>query len=150
MTKELSLLGAVELFSTMQLEMEHENHVALERCGKLVTKEVYRVVGTYDYGWKPLAPSTQDQRESLGFEPDEPLLRTGSMRDSVWYKADHHECQIGTDNQIAVWQELGTSKIPPRPFLEGALKEKTPEVLDIIGHQIVGALSGEAREVDEL
>jgi hypothetical protein len=148
MTKELSLLGAVELFSTMGLEIEHENHVILDRCGRMVTKEVYRVIGTYDYGWPALAPSTQDQRASLGFEPDEPLLRTGAMRDSVWYKADHHEVQIGTDNKIAAYQELGTSRIPPRPFLEGALKEKTPEILHEIGHCVTGYLSGEARETE--
>jgi hypothetical protein len=149
MTKELSLLGAIEMFTVMGLEAGHENHKALDRCGKLVAKEVYRVIGTYDYGWPQLGPSTQSQREFLGFEPNDPLLRTGSMRDSVWYKVEHDQVTIGTDNQIAVWQELGTTRIPPRPFLEGALHQKTPEVLDVIGRTVVGHLSGEAREKDE-
>lgn len=149
MTKDLKLLEAAELFLTLGLETEHENHRALERCGKLVTREVYRVIGSYDYGWPQLAESTQNQRESLGFEPNEPLLRTGRMRDTIWFKVQHNEVTIGTDDQIAIWQELGTSRIPPRPFLEGALKAKTPEVLEIIGKDAVRKLSGEARDVAE-
>jgi hypothetical protein len=149
MTKELSLLGAIELFATMGLEMEHENHRILERCGKLVTHEVYRVIGTYEYGWPQLAETTQDERASQGFEPNDPLLRTGRMRDTIWYKVGHDEVQIGSDDKILAWQELGTSRIPPRPVLEGALKQKTPEVLKVIGRAVVGKLSGEAREEEE-
>ncbi|SHG91883.1 hypothetical protein [Bradyrhizobium erythrophlei] len=141
--KEFSLLGFIEHVAVMGLEVEHANHHALEEVGKLVTKEVYRVIGTYDYGWPELAPSTQDDRESHGFAPDEPLKRTGEMRDSVWYKVGHDEVTVGTDSQIAVWQELGTSRIPPRPFLQGAAQHKMPEALDIIGRATVAALSGE-------
>jgi hypothetical protein len=148
MSHDLSLLSAIELFSTLGLEIEHENHHALDQVGKIVTKEVYRVIGTYDYGWPQLAAATQDERESQGFEPNDPLLRTGRMRDSVWYKVEHDSVSIGTDDKIAVWQELGTSRIPPRPFLEGALHKMTPEVLDKIGRTIAGKVSGEAREAD--
>jgi hypothetical protein len=40
------------------------------------------------------------------------------------------------------------SRILPRPFLEGALKAKTLEVLEVIGRSVVGHLSGTAREED--
>jgi hypothetical protein len=146
MTKVLSLLGAAELFSTLGLEVEHHNHRALDKVGQVVTQEVYRVIGTYDYGWPTLAESTQSDRESHGFPADEPLKRTGAMRDSVWYKVGHKEVTIGTDNQIAVWQELGTSRIPPRPFLQGAAQHKMPETLEIIGRATIAGLSGEAVE----
>jgi hypothetical protein len=144
MTRHLTLLGAVELFATLGVEVEHHQHHGLEQVGKLVTKEVYRVIGTYDYGWPELAPSTQSNRESHGFAPDEPLLRTGAMRDSVWYTVGHHEVTIGTNDQRAIWQELGTSRIPPRPFLQGAAQHKIPETLEIIGRATVAGLSGEA------
>ena len=142
MTKHLSLLEAIELFAVLPLEVKHENHRALERVGKLIEKEARRVIGTYDYGWKQLAESTQSDRESHGYEPDEPLLRTGALRDSIRYTVGHNEVTIGSDSQIARWQELGTSRIPPRPFLSGAAHQKMPEVLHIIGDAVVSAISG--------
>jgi phage gpG-like protein len=159
MTKTLTLLGAVELFSTLGLEMEHHNHEALEKGAELVQKQAKDYIGTYDvhttwtfkngstgaYSWPPLAESTKKDRVNKGFSEDEPLLRTGELRDSINITVGHNEASIGSNNDKAVWHELGTSRVPPRPFLEPALKEKTPKVLDLIGRQIVGKLSGTER-----
>jgi phage gpG-like protein len=151
-TKDLTLLGAAEMFTTLGLEAEHHNHHALESAAKIVQRQAKAYIGTYDATyptvWLPLAESTKKDRVSKGFPEDEPLLRTGAIRDSIKYQADHHEANIGTDLQIAVWHELGTSRFVPRPFLEPALKEKTPEILEKIGAIVVGHLSGEARETD--
>lgn len=145
--KEFSLLGFAAFLGTLKLEIEHANHSALERCGKVVQREAKRAIGTYDYGWPPLAASTVKKKGK-----DTPLLETGEMRDSIKYTVTHKvgavgdaEVQIGSDNDKAKWHELGTSKFPPRPFLEGALKKKTPECLEIIGRAVHGKLSGTER-----
>ncbi|WP_439398718.1 phage virion morphogenesis protein [Bradyrhizobium sp. PMVTL-01] len=152
MTKELSLLAAAEMFATLKLEIEHKNHQLLEKSAKVVEKQAKDYIGTYDAHyptiWLPLAESTKRDRVNKGFSADEPLLRTGALRDSIKHEADHHEAHIGTDSQIGVWHELGTSRFVPRPYLEPALKEKTPEILEILGKGTVGKLSGEAREGD--
>ncbi len=145
MTKELSILEFVALTATLGLEVEHAAHEALEGCGDMVEKEAKRVIGTYDYGWPQLADSTKKDRVDHGYPANEPLLRSGHMRDSIEHKVEHDEVQIGSNEQVAVWQELGTPTIPPRSFLEGALKKKTPEVLDKIGRTVVGKLSGTER-----
>jgi hypothetical protein len=117
--------------------------VALEIGAKIIQAEAKRVIGTYDYGWPQLAESTQADREAEGFPANEPLLRTGEMRDSIEYTvhADVGEADIGSNSDIAVWQELGTSNIPPRPFLAGAAAHKGDEVAKLIGEVMVAAMA---------
>jgi phage gpG-like protein len=135
--KTFTLVGFAGFLGTLQLEMEHANHSALEKAAKIVEAEAKRVIGTYDYGWTPLAPSTLAKKIA-----DTPLLETGEMRDSIEHVSDHKEANIGSNNEKALWQELGTVKIPPRSFLVGSLQHKTDEVVDTIGREIVGVLAG--------
>ena len=74
----------------------------------------------------------------MGFHPNEPLLRTGELRDSISTTAPVDEGRavcgyVGSKNPIAKYQELGTPRIPPRPFLGGAVFAKEKEILDAIG-----------------
>jgi phage gpG-like protein len=41
--------------------------------------------------------------------PDNPLLASGAMRDSIGVKVDGDAAQIGTNDQVAIWQNQGTS-----------------------------------------
>lgn len=136
--KELTLEEFAALLVALPLEIEHANKHALERVAKLVKKDAKQVLGTYEYGWPQLAESTQKQRERQGFPANEPLLRTGEMRDSIQYSYDHREARVGSNSDIAVYQELGTSKIPPRSFLKETLVRKMPEIEKIIGRNFVG------------
>jgi hypothetical protein len=118
--------------------------LALEAACQMIEKEAKRVIGTYDYDWPKLAESTQADRERQGFPANEPLLRTGAMRDSISYEitAPGEEAIIGSDSDIALYQELGTSHIPPRPFLMPSVIycEKAAEALigKILGVTIAG------------
>jgi hypothetical protein len=47
-----------------------------------------------------------------------PLLETGEMRASIEWNAEGKEGHVGSNNDKAVWLELGTVRIPP--FLKGA------------------------------
>jgi HK97 gp10 family phage protein len=121
----------------LALEVEHEKHKLLEKAAVIVEEEAKRVIGTYDYNWPPLAPSTLAKKSA-----DTPLLETGEMRDSIEHKVSHDEAHIGSNNDKAVFQELGTAKIPPRSFLAGALQHKAEEIVKKIGQDIVKVIEG--------
>lgn len=136
--RDFTLEGFAAFCGTLAIEQEHANHIALERAAVIVEDEAKRVIGTYDYGWAPLAELTLKKKAA-----DTPLLETGEMRDSIEHVSDHKEAQIGTNSQKAIWQELGTIKIPPRSFLAGAAMHKEHEVVEVIGRTITSALAGE-------
>lgn len=138
MAREFSILGLAGFFGGAVVRYETEKAEALKEAAKVVRTESQRVIGTYDYAWPELAESTKDDRVRQGYDPDEPLLRTGEMRDSIEIgpitggRFDT-SIEVGSDNDKAVWQELGTDRIPARSFLWYAALEKEPEVIKILG-----------------
>lgn len=118
-------------------------HEILEDACKIVEEEAKRVIGTYDYGWPQLAPATQEDRTRKGFSANEPLLRTGELRDSITHEVVSHDtAYVGSTSLIAKYQELGTSKIPPRPFLGGATAAKEEEIHEIGAKGLHKAITG--------
>jgi phage gpG-like protein len=138
--KLLTLEGAAALFAGLA-ELDHVHHEALEKAAVVVETEARRVLGTDGYNWPALSPSTKKTQPGM-------LLETSEMHDSIEHISDHHEAHIGSNNDKAVWHELGTTgphPIPPRPFLGPALQAKTNKVLEIIGLSVVAKLSGTER-----
>jgi HK97 gp10 family phage protein len=135
--RTFTLTGFAGFLGVLEHEVAQANRHALEKAARIVEEEAKRVIGTYDYGWPPLAPSTLEKKAA-----DTPLLETGEMRDSIAHVATDKAACIGSNNEKAVWHELGTSRIPPRPFLQGALQHKTEEVVEVIGREVHGALIG--------
>jgi hypothetical protein len=97
--------------------------------------------------WASLSPATIDDRVYQGYTPDDPLLRTGEMRDSIEHKVIGNEGHVGSDSDIAVWQELGTPSIPARSFLGGAAFELAPVISREIGVEYVAFLSGGGKRI---
>jgi hypothetical protein len=141
---DFTLTGFASLLGGMAVEMQLVEHDALEKAAVIVETEAKRVLGTHDYSWPPLAPSTI-ARKATG---DSPLLETGELRDSIQHHVGHTgahggmEADIGSDNDKALWHELGTARVPPRPFLSGAAIHKEHEVVDVIGREMVAFLAG--------
>jgi hypothetical protein len=105
--------------------------------------EARAAVGTYAFGWPPLKPDTIAQKAT----GDSPLLETGEMRDSIASRAE--PTAIGAEGEVysgspkAVWHELGTDRIPPRPFLGPALRIaalSAPEIIGRFAARIFGEL----------
>jgi hypothetical protein len=141
MAEEFTLLGFATLTTHLVARVEHSKHEALEEGAKIIEEEAKRVVGTYDYGWPELAESTQADRVRQGYAADEPLLRTGALRDSIEHThVSADEVQVGSNSDIAVYQELGTSRIPPRSFLVQAAVHKEKEAVHEVGRHVVKAL----------
>jgi phage gpG-like protein len=132
-----SLRETAALFTRIALAMPMVEHVALERAGRIVEEEAKRVIGSYEYGWQPLAASTVAKKAA----GDTPLLETGEMRDSIEHVVVGHECHVGSNNMKAVYQELGTSRMPPRSFLMGAAMRKEHEIHEMTGRYFHAALS---------
>lgn len=133
----MNMLEAASKFVAIGVAYEANIHVALEQACVVIEDEAKRVIGTYDYGWPELAGSTQADREKRGFPANEPLLRTGEMRDSIEHNVAGKSGFVGSNADIAVYQELGTSRgIPPRSFLAGAAIHKGKEAADAVASEL--------------
>lgn len=98
--------------------VETISHLARERLGK-------------PSFFTPLAKSTMAERSRLGYAANQPLIRTGALRESIsWAHLDSRESGVGSSSPYAVYHELG-GKVPGRPpqrsFLAATAhdKEKT-------------------------
>jgi len=143
---------ALEL-GRLTTRVHEESHHALERAAKVVEKEAKASIGEYQtkagqfVAWAPLADSTVADKERLGYAPpDNPELRTGTMRESIEHTVKMESfdgvAYIGSDSKIMEWQELGTSKMPPRSILGGAAVRKADDVAKLVGGSVYGALVG--------
>jgi len=135
---------------TLAVAQHEADKNTLERGARMIEARAKAKIGEYQQqvgpfiAWPELAESTKADRAAQGYPEDEPLLRTGEIRDSIGHvlAMDSMEAQIGSNDDKAVWQELGTQHIPPRSFLGGAAAEKAPEICEIAARNVVVALVG--------
>jgi len=124
-------------------------HMGLKRVAAAIEKTAKEEIGEYQPevppfpAWAPLAESTIDNRVAQGYSPDEPLLRTGDLRDSISHQVEGLEAAIGSDSEIALYQELGTKTIPPRPFLGPAAIRNEQLTLKTVGAAAVHGITGD-------
>ena len=108
--------------------------VPTEALMETLALEAWGYIGTYQTGWAPLKPETIAQKMT----GDTPLLETGEMRDSIEHRAmqlpDGAIGEIGSNDPIALYQEMGTSRgIPPRSFLGLAMSRSMEPALPLFG-----------------
>ena len=147
--KEFTSLGQfARHLATLEVAVALELRNGLETVARAVKEKAKDEIGEYQAAigpfpaWAPLAESTVADRVAKGYSPDEPLLRTGEMRDSIDKSVSGMEATIGSTSQIAVYQELGTDKIPPRPFLGPAVLHNEKLIKQILGRAFVTGLLG--------
>lgn len=118
-----SLTGFAAELTRLAIEMPKATHAALEDGAQMIEEEAKKSLGEYQGGagpfaaWAPLAESTLADKDRKGFDTPSPLLREGDMRDSIEHVVDGDKAFIGSNSDVAVDQELGTSRMPPRSFL---------------------------------
>jgi|SRR5581483_5028307 len=121
-------------------------HAASEAVGQLVEKAAKDEMGTYQAAagpfpaWAELAESTKEDRERQGYTPNDPLLRSGELRDSVSHEASTLEVVIGTPREEMIYLEFGTSKMPARPVFGPAVFNNREKIGAIIGFAAVTAV----------
>jgi phage gpG-like protein len=125
---------------TLRAEIEAAAIIGLHEAAEIVKDEAKRWIGEEHDIWPPLAESTINEKERLGFEVPKPLLRTGELRDSIRAAVVGMHAEIGTDHRLGPIHEHGTNHVPPRPFLGPALLTKTPEAIAAIEANIAKAI----------
>jgi hypothetical protein len=107
--------------------------IGLDKVGTMIETLAAHYPGHYQAGWAPLAESTIKDKQAKGFPVPSPLLRTGEMAASYHKTLMPAELAVvvGSPEKIAVYQELGTAHIPPRPVLSLALRNSHPYALDV-------------------
>ncbi len=85
-------------------------------------------------------------KQALSHLPGEdhktPWLRTGELRSSVTHETTENAAVIGSTNPVAVYQELGTSTIPPRPFLAPIAAAEAEGVVNQVADSLRAAIEG--------
>jgi hypothetical protein len=114
--------------------------IGLDKVGELAATMAVHYLGTYQEGWAQLKPETIASKAT----GDSPLLETGHMRDTISHFVNPvsvvMEVVVGSTDKKAVWQEMGTSRIPPRPFLSLAMAHSLPFAAETFGEIAVKLL----------
>jgi hypothetical protein len=103
--------------------------------------------------WEELADSTKSYKQRLVDNNEigltlnsdfNPLMLTGELYRSIEYEVNiaKLEAVIGTKNPIGAFQEFGTSRIPPRPFIGPAAFKQAPSVVKIFGMATMMGIAG--------
>lgn len=154
MSAELTISEAIEHLVGMAQAAREAEQRAMARACAMVRDEARRLIGhSVDSEgpfppWPPLAAATQRERVHEGLPADTPLLRDGALRDSIAIAVDtiggKTEGVVGSDSTIAVFQELGTDRIPPRSFLGAAAFRVAEAAAADVARGVVGGLHGDA------
>lgn len=106
MTQVFTLLGFVAELATIQQDMEELPRAIVAKACAMITKQSKDQIGKQHEEWPPLTPGTIADRVHHGFAPNQPLLRTGEMRDSIEWTVQGHgshvEGAVGSNSDIAV------------------------------------------------
>ncbi len=135
-------------FEAVEIAMHEAAHVGLKKVAVLIEKDAKAQIGSYQGAvgpfpaWAQLADSTQADRGRKGYAENDPLLRDGTLRDSISHEVEGLEAAIGSTSDIAMYQELGTSRIPPRPFIGPAAFKNKEKIENILGTAIVEGMTG--------
>ena len=153
MTKLFDLLGFIAELPAIERDLHAAGPLIVEKACKIVQKKAKAAIGREHEMWAPLAVSTVADKAAHGFPTPKPLLRTGELRDSIEYTVHGNEGWVGSDLEIAVYQELGTAKIPPRSFLVSSAISSEDKIHRMAAATTIAALSGfghNARSVREM
>jgi phage gpG-like protein len=145
MTGVMSILEFVAKTKAIDHDLKKVEHAIIVKACEMVAGEARRVIGEGYLEWPALQPETLAKKLGAG-----PLLETGELRASIEWNAEGNEGFVGTDNEKGLWHELGTSKIPPRPFLMGAAMRMEPLIHAMAAKAVMAVLAGRGLHSAEL
>lgn len=108
---------------------------AREKIGEYQTE-----VGPFA-AWAPLSEMTMADRAAQGYPDNNPILRSGELRDSYNVAQEGEAVGVGSELGKALGHEVGVpvnpipglGPIPPRPILGPALIESEKKIEELIG-----------------
>lgn len=119
-------------------EIEIGFHIIVKEIEETAKEEIglYQpAVGPFE-AWAPLAESTKADRVRTGYTEDDPLERSGELKNSIESEVVGLAGIVGSKSEIGLWQEMGTDRIPPRPFIGPAYVRKIDPLMESIGRAI--------------
>ena len=125
-------LGTIFAAASTQVNT-HARHQILEEACEVFQYSAQQAIssGSNPYGWAPLAEST------LAKKTGTILLETGDLLGSITHNVDAManltgEAYVGTNLEYAKYLEFGTSRMPARPFLGGAVAQEEHRIPEIV------------------
>lgn len=112
-----------------------------ERLGRLPVREAAR--DALEQGGARLAAAVRDALATPApsgrgeAAHDVPWRRTGALQDSISHQLEGDTVSVGSSDPAARAQELGTSRLPPRPFLGPAAAALGEEIARAVGAAVV-------------
>lgn len=143
---KIKLNAFIDLLPELARQVKASVQQELEQIAPQILETVQNKIGAYQEGWEPLADATQKEREEHGYSPDNPLLRTGNLRNSYSTHVNENQIIIGSFDPDAEYMEIGTTSIPPRPILLPAIHETLPAATQVLGAVVVKALSDKVKD----
>jgi phage gpG-like protein len=133
----MNLLEAAARFAATEAAVKEAEHAVLEAAAKMVEAKAKALIGVPHDFWAPLTDETLRRKDGV----NSPLLETGQMRDSIESTVEFPSAYIGSNDDRAVWHELGTSRVPPRSFLAHSAMESGPEIEKMVARTVGGAIA---------
>jgi phage gpG-like protein len=81
-----------------------------------------------------------------GGEHAAPWERSGALHDSIGSVADAAGAVVGSADPVARYQELGTARIPPRPFLAPVGAAEGADAATAVGEAVAEAVAAAIRQ----
>ncbi|HQT38365.1 MAG TPA: hypothetical protein PK231_02995, partial [Acidocella sp.] len=109
----LTAFDVAAMFAVKGGEMVLAVHEGLEKAAQVVETRAKDIIGHYQQesgpfdAWRELADSTKADRVQQGYSENEPLLRSGDMRESIEHSTDGSKAVVGSDDDKALWMEMG-------------------------------------------
>lgn len=99
--------------------------LAVRAIGVAGAANAFEMIGRENTFWEPLAKSTVREKKRLGYtgriSQTDPLFRTGKMRAGIRAHASGLHAVVEDRGIVSEWQELGTRRMPARPFVSVGL-----------------------------
>lgn len=131
----------------MEVAVQRQAEKGLERVVTVIEETAKEELGHYQPSvgpfdeWKALAPATLAHHDAMGVG-DSPLLVTGELYASIEHEVHGREAVVGTKLDIGAYQEFGTEKIPPRPFMGPAAFVNKAKIERMMGGSVVSGMMG--------
>ena len=145
--KSFPSVGAfVDFLAVVTRGVAAAEHRGLDKAGALIEKEAKGMLGYEHEEWPDLAPSTVARKEAKGqtgrWSATDPLVATGELLASISHQIEGRAVIIGTPDEIGIYQEMGTDRIPPRPFLSATAMQHGEAAANLLGREVALTIAG--------
>lgn len=121
---------------------------SLNSIGAYLEKKSQDTIGYLQEGggsfasWPELKEATKKDKERKGYafkEDFNPLYRTGHLKKSISHVVNRssHTVFVGSPLDVALYQEMGTDKIPARSFLGLTFFKEKPQIQYMLGQFLI-------------